>query len=305
MKTHQSLFLGFLALLTAVLPLKAGEIGHYAGGIWGPWNFISPAPGSTQILMSVSYYHTGTLKNSSGKTVRGVNVNIDVPQFTLLIGHTFEEKILDARYAFAIIPSYGKSSINAHLASHDIGREKGQRGWSDLYVIPCSMTWDLSKYCSVSGQYSFWAPTGSYHSTRNLNNGLGYWSHDFRVTGSFFPTGRQDLLLSASILYEYNTKKKGVDVHPGDRLVTEFGVSYAVGKHFIPSLIFAGNWEVTKTTGSASTDLCKDVVFSIGPEINIPIVPEKWTVILRYMREFGAKDRTEGNFFYAFLEYQF
>ncbi|MDR2901963.1 MAG: transporter [Lactobacillales bacterium] len=282
----------------------AGEVGHYSAGAWGPWDHMSPARGTGQVAAGMAYYKTDKLKNSSGSE-RRINANLDLPQAMALVKYSPKMDILNANYSFGIVPTYGRTNINAYLSGTRFESKGEQTGWSDLYVIPANLTWDVNKYAMVSAQYALWAPTGSYKKDRVLNNGLGYWSHDFRLTGSFFPEGNPATLLSVSGLYEFNTKKDGKDIHPGDRFVMELGASHVFNKYVIAGVLATANWEITKTTGSQATDDKKDRVFSAGPEAMIYIVPDKLSVTLRYLAEFGVKDRTQGQFFFAFVGYQF
>lgn len=234
-----------------------------------------------------------------------LDVSLDLYQWMGILKHSTKTDILGANYSFAIIPAYGDTNINAFLSGITANGDKTKTGWQDLYVIPANLTWELSKYFDVSAQYSFWAPSGSYKEERNVNNGLGYWSHDFRLTGSYFPMGNPETLLSISGLYEVNTKKKGKDIHPGDRFILELGMSHIFNERFIGSLIGTANWEVTDTTGRQATDRGKDRVYGAGAEAIFFIVPEKWSLTARYIKEFDARDRTEGQIAYGFIGYQF
>ncbi len=293
--------LRFTFFCMALLPAgfaRAGEIGHYAAGMFGPWDLITPARGTAQVAAGMAYYNTSIARGMT-------DVDLDLPQAIVMLRYAPDFEILGATYSLGVLPTYGRTSINAYHSRPDFERDKVKDGWSDLYAIPANLTWDLGRYLMLSAQYAFWAPTGSYESGRELNNGLGYWSHDFRVTGSVFPTGSPKTLLSVSSLYELNTKKRGHDIHPGDRLGLEFGASHVFNEYLIIGLIAAANWEITQTTGSEATDNGKDRVFSAGPEATLFLVPGKWSLSLRYLKEFAAKDRAEGQFFYAFLGYQF
>ncbi len=297
----------FASIVLRPLSADAGEIGHYTGGMFGPWDLISPAKGQTQIALGGVYYHTSKLKNSDGDNVRGVDLNLDLPEGLLLFRHSLKEPVLGATYSFLVLPNYGKTNINAYLGglNTQIGVDKTKKGWNDLYLVPANLTWDINKFYNASFQYGVWAPTGSYDSNRAVNNGLGYWSHDFRITGSFFPTCEPTTLLSLSGLYEFNTKKKGHDVTPGDRFVLEVGASHVFSEYLIIGIVGAANWEVTKTTGSQATDNGRDRVFSFGPDVIIAIVPNEVNFNIRALKEFGVRDRTQGYIVYSFLEYQF
>lgn len=293
------------AIIAAVIPAQAGEVGHYAALAWGPWDHLSPAKGTGQVALGGVHYRTDRMHDSSGNNIDAVDLNLDLPSAFMVFKYTPNIDVLGARFSFGIVPAYGKTSINAYLSGANLDENETQSGWQDLNVIPINLTWELDPAFSLSAQYSFWAPTGSYHTDRALNNGFGYWSHDFRITGSYFPCGDPRTLLSVSGLYEMSTRKRGTDILPGDRAVVEVGVSHVFNRRVIAGLLASGNWEATRTHGADASDDKKDRVFSVGPEVTFYIVPEKVSFSLRYFAEFGAKDRTEGQFFYAGIGYQF
>lgn len=297
--------------LAVVLPLAApaGEMGRYAPSSWSPRDLISAPGGTGGFAPYFSFYSADKARTGSGAVVdrsRGIEVGANSWMFTPVLFYAPTAKLLGADWSITLAPAFGEAGANARLTAFGQNItlfDNNNTGWGDLYVIPANLTWHLNTTWALSAQYAFWAPVGEYDPARADNVGLGYWSHDFRGTVSYFPLGNPQLLLSASILYEVNGHKEGFDLRPAPHTTVELGASMAFSERLICGLIAGGIWETGNAVGSDAAEDGQDRMFNVGVEASYWFIPGKLGAMGRVIREFGVRDRFEGTIFTFGLNY--
>lgn len=291
------------AVLLFTLPsfvAKGGEQGHYVPGSWSPRDLISAPAGLQVFAPYLSYYSAGKARTGNGATVdasQGVDVGADSWMFTPVLVYSPATKLFDADWAITVVPAYGEAGANARLTAFGQNItlfDNNNKDWGDLYVIPANLTWHLNPMWAVSAQYAFWAPIGEYSADRADNVGLGYWSHDFRATVSFFPLNNPGLLLSASVLHEINGSKKGFDLKPAAHTSVELGASMAFSEKFMLGVMAGGIWETGKASGADRNEDGRDRMFNAAVEASYWITPGKLGAMIRATEEFSARDRFQG-----------
>ena len=296
-------------LLSAVA--RAGEQGHYAPNSWSPRDLISAPAGLTAFAPYVSFYDADKARTGGGEEVdasQGIDVGASSWMFTPVLVYTPPVKPLGADWATMLVPAYGEAGANARLTAFERNItlfDNNNTGWGDLYAVPANLTWHLDPMWALSAQYSFWAPVGEYDAGRADNVGLGYWSHDFRGTVSFFPLGNPGLLLSASMLHEINGRKDDFDLRPAPHTSAELGASMAFSERFMCGVLAGGIWETGDATGSDATEDGRDRMFSASVEATYWFMPAKLGAMGRVTREFSVRDRFEGTLFTAGVNYLF
>jgi hypothetical protein len=317
MKEHRSfcksqIMIGAMVLvIVSLLNINAvaGEIGHYMPGSWSPRDLLAAPDGTLAIAPYISFYKAECARTGSGDKVSnstGLDVNADSWIFTPNISYSPHTKLLGADWSMVIVPAYGEAGASARISAESLNIplfDNQGTGLGDLYVIPANLTWHISPKLDLSMQYAFWAPIGKYDSDSSNNVGLGYWSHDFRFTASYYPLGNPGILISSSTLYEINSCKSGFDLRPAPHLSEELGFSMAFSERFIWGLLLGGIWEVGDATGKDASEDGHDRMFNAGGEVSYWFMPGKVGAVMRVLKEFNARDRFEGETFIAGVNY--
>jgi len=302
---------GLLVLLMTLMGALAGEQGHYVPGSWSPRDLVSAPAGLTVFAPYLSFYDAAKARTGGGARVdasAGVDVGADSWMLTPVLVYAPGVKPLGADWSITVVPAYGEAGANARLTAfgQDITLfDNSNTGWGDLYAIPVNLTWYLNPKWALSAQYAFWAPVGEYDAGRADNVGLGYWSHDFRGTVSFFPLGNPGLLLSVSVLHEINGRKEGFDLRPAPHTSVELGASMAFSERFMCGVMAGGIWETGDATGADALEDGRDRMLNAAAEASYWFVPGKLGTMARITREFSVRDRFDGTTFTTGLNYLF
>ena len=297
------------ALSGTICPLQAGELGHYLPGVASVRDFLVPEPGFYYAQYNV-FYTTDTYKDWNGKSVDSIgSLNIDTSVDSISIVPTFiwssPWKILGATYAvFAQIP-VSNASFQAALSTtthQGVNIDESQWGVGDFYIQPVWLGWN-SKHFAIAAAYGLYAPTGKYDNGAADNTGLGFWSHVVKVGVTWFPWETQGTAVMINGAYEFNQDKDDVNVTPGDRFLLDWGVSQYLPINKAQTLLCelglagASQWQVNLDSGSDVTQVLnvKDEVHSIGGQLGLVYAPWDASLSFRYMKEYDAKARFEGD----------
>jgi hypothetical protein len=100
--------------------------------------------------------------------------------------------------------------------------------------------------------------------------------------------------VSALNRYEINTEQRDTHITPGQAYTLEWGVSKTVAK--VIDVGGVGNFQqqVTTDSGPGASGL-RDHVAAIGPEISVAFPKQMLFVSFRYLYEFAADNRAQGN----------
>jgi hypothetical protein len=292
------------ALLGTLAVAGAGEIGHQAGAAFNPGDFFAPPEGFILAIYG-NHYGTTALRDSSGNKltgfdISGTRVNLDIEvesiQVIPMIIWSPGLKLLGADVSTLVMPIYGQTSIAADLSAlnRPVSIDEDAWGFQDSYVQPLWLTW-RSKEWDFSTSYGFWAPTGSYDPAALDNTGAGFWSHVFRASAAWSVGGLRQTLFNASIAYETNGDKDGLDLTPGDHLTLDVGMKHVFNPCFEAGLFGYGQWQTTDDTGfNAAARDTHDRLFGMGAYASWWFVPQKASLLFRHVVEFGGRDRFEG-----------
>ena len=150
-----------LALTTTVA--QAGEIGHFAPGVANIRDYTVPDPGFYGVVYDY-WYSTDRLNDRNGNKVSSVTVNprggpgvtlsVDVNVDLYAVSPVFiwvsDWKVLGAKYAAYIAPSFANASVGAALATASgrgiSGENDSQFGVGDLFVQPLWLGWSLTNW---------------------------------------------------------------------------------------------------------------------------------------------------------------
>ena len=318
-----------LALMLQTGTVSAAEIGHFAPGVLGIRDFAVPEPGFYGVLYNY-YYSTDRLNDADGNEVDSVTINpgpgpgvtldlevdVDVYAIAPTVIWVSSKKVLGAKYAAYISPSFSDSSVAASLSTASgTGRsaEGSHFDMADLFVQPLWLGW-TQEYWDFALGYGFYAPTGHYDTeTISLpvvgpvtveasdNIGLGFWTHQFQGAASWYPWTDRRMAVVSALTYETNGKKEDFDVTPGDVLTLSWGVDQYLPLMADQSLLLdlglAGysSWQVSNDSGADATiPAVKDEVHAIGVQVGLTHVPTNIALTFHYLNEFDSKDRFQG-----------
>lgn len=312
----RKILLGILCLVLVSLgPARAGELGHFAPGVLNIRDFLVPDPGFYYIQYFV-WYNADTFRDRHGDKANSINagpvtLNVDTEVDSLILAPAFvwvsPWKLLGARYAAQIVPTFGNTSVQAALRTETgFGEDvdESQFGVGDLYVKPVWLGWDGTHY-SVAAGYGFYAPVGKYDNGDADNIGLGFWTHEFQVATAWYPWEGRGTAVTLAGTYEIHSEIDDVNITPGDRVSLNWGISQYLPLNKANSLLLEvgalgySQWQVEKDSGSDVDTRFnpKDQVHAAGGQIGLLYAP--WNAFVQFhgLQEFGAEARFEGQFF--------
>ncbi len=308
-----SLLIVVLVIITGIPMARAGELGHYLAGGATIRDFIVPDPGFYYLQYNI-FYSTDTYKDRNGNsvdsvTVGGVTLNIDTDVDMFAVAPTFiwvsDWKFLGATYAAIVAPTFGNTSVQAALRTETgFGKkvDESQFALGDLYVRPVWLGWN-SEHFALAAVYGVYAPVGKYHNGNVDNVGLGFWSHEFQTSATWFPWEHQGTAVMLTGTYEINSEIDDVNITPGDRLTLDYGVSQLLpineDETQLLELGIAGysQWQTEKDSGSDVRKRLnvKDQIYGIGGQIALASIPWDASLTFRYLTEYNAEARFEGD----------
>lgn len=289
------------ASLSAQAQLKGSHLLGFSGlnaGTQGP-------PGINVIVLPMYLYSAGKLKDGSGNTLTD---DVDLTSYANGIGPAWvtNVKVLGANLGGSILIPFLKNTIEASRT--DV---KTNYSFSDIFVQPVQLGWHR-KSADFLASYQMYIPTGRYEVGGDDNAGLGQWAHEFTAGATVKFGAQKTFHVSTAVSYELNGKKKDSELRTGNNLSLEGGLGhtwYKKGKGPIPTIINGGliYYMQFKTTddeippvdlpviGPTALNLKKDHIYGLGVEGNIFIPAIKSAIVMRWLGEFGATTRFQGN----------
>ena len=310
------IFLITLGVLYNSGTTTAGELGHYMPGVASIRDFyVPPVPGFYYSQYNL-YYTTDTYNDRDGNSVDSITIgsetlNIDSDIDLFAIQPTFiwstDWHIFGARYAAYIgIPVAG-TSVQAALSTttnQGIKIDDSDWGLGDIYLRPIWLGWNTPHF-GTSLSYGLYAPTGKYDVGANDNVGLGFWTHEFEASVTWFPWEHQGTAVMVTGTYEIHHDKDDVNITPGDRFSLDWGISQYLPINEDGSVLAElgltgySQWQVDNDSGSDVIDALsvKDEVHAIGFQLGVASVTRNASLVFRYLKEFEAKARFEGELY--------
>jgi hypothetical protein len=322
----------FAALLFSVATVEAGEIGHFAPGVPSIRDLAVPEPGFYGVLYNY-LYGADRVNDANGDEIKsitmrpgpgpGVTLDLDVDVNVYALAPTFiwvsKHQVLGGKYGAYITQTIGNTSVAASLSAQTgSGRnvDDSQFGLGDLFVQPLWLGWTKAHWDFAAG-YGFYAPIGQYDTeTITLpvvgavtveaadNIGLGFWTHQLQGVATWYPWTDRRMAVVTALTYEIHGEQDDFDLTPGDNLTLNWGVSRYLALNEKHTLLLeigpAGysSWQVEDDSGrNAAASPVKDEVHAVGVQVGLVEVPRYGTLSFRYLNEFAAEDRFEGESF--------
>lgn len=291
-----ALTLGLSAGASAQQLIIKGEFGNKAG--------VMPPPGLYAGMFGDITW-ADQLVGPDKKAIDGPDLNQQI--FGPLVQYVSKFKLFGANYGALVALPFANVRLDAPRL--DVQGSTGLAA-SQLWVVPIMLGWHIEKPmflspggADITAHYAFYAPTGRYEPGATNNTGLGMWTNElsFRVTGYFSRDRKWHG--SASLFYDFNSKKKGQDWTTGNPFTYMWGLGRDYGDK---DSLFSGwfgaagyaQWQVTSTTGIDAPLLMrenKSQINGVGPEFTTL----QGALTVRYFWEFGGKFTTRGQGLYV------
>ena len=191
---------------------------------------------------------------------------------------------------------------NNSLTSDTQGPISGGQGFADSYYQPIILGWE-KKRAAIRAAYGFLAPTGTFRVNAKDNVGSGYWTHALSSGQTIYLTQNKRTSLSAFQMYEFHTKQKGTQIHPGQTLNLDYSLMHLVPLRSKPGLQIglAGyhQWQTTDKSGPTITPeqaAAHYRVNALGFAANLNISP-RVNIGVKYFKEFLNRSTFQGQSF--------
>ncbi len=266
------------------------------------------APPTVIAALPFYWYDASKLKNSAGDLVTS---NLDIKAFLMGVGGSVvtNKKILNANYGFSVLFAFVTNSIEGNRI-----KSSTSLGFTDMYVQPLQLGWHMKKSDFTVG-YGIYMPTGKYVYGGDANTGLGMWAHEFSAGTTLYFDPKKTFNFSTIAFFETHSKKKDVETKVGNIMTLEGGLAKTFYKPItgfpIPIVFNAGpiyymQLKVSEDKipiGSTIFTGSEDKIFAWGLEFNVLHPKIRTSLGFRWLDEFSAKNRFEGNTFLITLGY--
>lgn len=282
-----------LATSMLSLPAMATENGqtHYPVGVNTIMNAALPPPGETGFYLYTQYYRSTRLNDGSGHSLDPdfrASVYAVVPR----IVHSWNQRVGPFFLSSGLILPMTRVELRA------FGRKDTSTGLGDPVVAPIYFN-----YVNAAGTFfayggpEIYVPLGKYDKNRLANNGLNYWTVAPTVSVTWLPTPRWEL--SATLYPEFNFKNKDTDYRSGNTVTVDFDVAYRPLTDLPKLKVALQGFAMKQYTddrqhGQAVPGGNRGQAFGLGPQVSYDVAGVG-AVLLKYQREFGVENRTEGH----------
>ena len=299
------------AALGSTRPAEAQLKGHYIPGFTGMQNGTQAPPGIS-LFAPVYFFTTDTIKNDDGETL-GAHPRVNASFVGVGVAWVTNVKLLGGNLGGNAVPvAFIKSRIEANSLE-----VPGSFQFTDLLVTPIQLGWTKPRADFVF-DYTLFMPTGTWEEGGTDNSGLGMWSNTFQAGTTLRLDDKHAWTTSMLASYEIHTHKKDSDIKVGDILTFEGGTGKSFYKKVegtpLPQITTVGlayyaQFKVTADQGSgpvADRLLAgrKDRVYGVGVEGNLFLPKAKLLLGLRFIPEFGARNRPQGYTFLLSIGYE-
>ena len=281
-------FAALACVCALAVPVHAGVTGHYSTGADIIDNATIPPPGFYMKNYLINY-HSSSLRDGSGHKVGG-DFKIDTTVLVNRFLYVTEATFLGADFAMhAVVPL-----VHADI-TNPFGDKGKETGVGDVLLEPILLGWHGDQW-DAAASVGVFLPTGRWERTDVANIGKDMYTVMFTTGLTWYFDTERTLRTSGVLRYETHTENRTLNMHQGDDMTFEWTVSKKLWKYFDLGVSGYAQWQVTTDRGKDvywGTE--KDRVFAAGPELKVSIPCIQGSLSLNYMKEFGARDRTQGD----------
>jgi hypothetical protein len=279
------------ALLAISAPAAAQQdLGHKVLGSIGLEAGAQPGPGF-YLSDRLAYYRANELFDRNGQEIPlGLDLDALANAFGARLTFPVPPLAASANLSLGLPLAWVSGSTERPEASLD------RYGLGDLYVQPLSLGWRMPRADLVTG-YGFYAPTGRFEPGGAGGVGRGHWTHQFSLGGTGWFDARRGWRACVLGSYDWNLKKRGIDITRGDTAQLQGGVGGPVFRGVTVGLAGYALWQVTDDSGSDLPPVlrgARDRAWGLGPEASVILPPLRSKLTLRYTHDVAVRSRPLG-----------
>jgi hypothetical protein len=261
----------------------------------------------------------GLRNRSLPVTVTGtatIDLDIDIDVFVQALGVVVvtDKKILGADYGFIILPTWGHTSVDVEAsanaagtisvggisrpfsASGSVNIEDEETGLADFFIQPLWLGWH-GKHYDIGLSWGAFVPTGAYDENEIANVGYGFYTSQTQASFYYYPVEDKSTAIMFAPTWEVHSKNIDKDVTPGQNITIEYGIGQYLHERFEIGVHGYHQWQVTEDSGSdAANEDIEDTVSGIAGQVTFWPIKEKLALVGKYVHEYGAEDRLEGQY---------
>jgi hypothetical protein len=274
-----------LIALFSGLTMGAGFLSgqtHYPAGVEGIKGPSLPPPGV--YIRDYNYmYFAGKLEVEQAPPDFDLFANIQAPRLIWITPNKF----LGGYYGMDIIVPFAYQDLDM------TGFSGSDFSLADIFVEPVTLSWHGKQYDASFG-YGLWLPSGDFEASDPISPGKGFLTQMLTAGVTYYPDKKKTWSLAALNRYEFNHERDETGITPGQYWTLEWGIGKSLTKTVEVGVTGYFQAQTTDASGpDASVE--KDHVAGIGPEVTLVCPRLKLSTSIRYLRETGAHNRTEGN----------
>lgn len=282
-----------LLLGLAGAAFAGSDSARYINGVEGLRAASVPGPGFYWRNYDL-WYHSDKLTDKNGdKLDLGFELDLAASVHRLIYINDFPKKVLGANYGcYLLLPTY-YASMQLDAAGIDDDRYRV----GDIDLCPILLSWNKERFDAAIA-YEVMIPTGDRDLSEPATLGREYWSHMISAGGTGYLDKEKTWTFSLLGRYEINHERKSDHYRAGDQFHLEWGAGKVFPKLGLEvGIVGYANWQTTDDSGRGVywDKSVRDRVFAVGPEVNYMIKPVGLHMALRFEKEFGARDHTEGH----------
>jgi hypothetical protein len=286
----------------AAVTIQAQPTAHYVPGVEGIDAATLPPPGWYVRDYNAGYYsdrlndgggHRTGPANFQAFTYANVPRIIWISETKFLGGNVGVDGLLPLVYQnvrYDTVPVVYLTP-GGPVLSH-LSHSSGTFGVGDAFA-ETTLSWHLKHFDFAAG-LGLWMPTGESSAPPSTDAGLGYWTPMWTAGGTWHIDADKTWDVSALCRYELNTEQRHTHVTRGDAFTLEWGVSKKIEKIIDVGAVGYYQQKVSDDTGPAAFVMPQDRAAAVGPEISVAFPKQMFFVSARYLYEFIAENRAQG-----------
>jgi hypothetical protein len=245
-----------------------------------------------------------------------IGIEFDIDVFIQGLGMVVitDKEFLGGRYGFIVLPMWGTTDIEVEVSADAAGTasiggiskpftaattakvvENGD-GLADLFVTPLWLSW-ADKHYDIGVSWSAYLPTGQYDKDDIANIGYGFFTSQTSASFYYYPFENMATAFMFAPTWEWHSKKTDVDITPGQNMTIEYGIGQYLHERFEIGVHGYHQWQITKDGGSDATNKdVKDKISGAGGMMTWWAIPEEVALVGKFVQEYGAQDRLQGQY---------
>lgn len=301
-------------IATSLAHAEEGGAGHYMPGSMATLIDLPPTkPGWAVVGIGLHYQGDASLSlnlPNAGLVTAGMSATSNA--FTVPAVHSVQTSVLGATFSFGGSVSQVSVEVSGFVENGAIRVAKSDRisGVGDMTLIPAMFAWKKGEW-QIDAQLNVIAPTGRYALGRLANTGMNYWTAD-PVVGVAYMGQKNNVSFALHGGLTLNTENQATHYRSGSVFHLETSLAKIVplgGKLFAFGVSAYTYQQVSGDSGAGAAKLgaFKGETNGMGPTLTYlkPGATDSFVCEVKYLKEFGTRNRLEGDSLWLKVAYQF